>query len=128
MGVKLQATHRDSVLSSVPTVCLVLNLCCAVQNLEDFLKKIEAEKGVTGYRKIHADLIAKSEQTAQVRGHINKELYTIVAIGRASRITDVQTGRRLFYTVCNTAVWWTLRKGKLPYVIQNMMAKLGVWI
>lgn len=91
VGVKLQATHRDSVLSSVPTVCLVLNLCCAVQNLEDFLKKIEAEKGVTGYRKIHADLIAKSEQTAQVRGHINKELYTIVASGRASRnCTDGQ--------------------------------------
>lgn len=42
-------------------------LRCGVQNLEDFLKKIEAEKGVTGYRKIHADLIAKSEQTAQVK-------------------------------------------------------------
>ena len=37
-----------------------------MQNLEDFLKKIEAEKGVTGYRQIHADLVAKSEQTAQV--------------------------------------------------------------
>lgn len=29
---------------------------------------MEAEKGITGYRKVQADLVAKSEKTAQVRG------------------------------------------------------------
>lgn len=34
---------------------------------------MEAEKGVTGYRKVHADLIDKSEKTAQVRGARERE-------------------------------------------------------
>ncbi|CAM9445118.1 unnamed protein product [Ectocarpus sp. 13 AM-2016] len=37
------------------------------ENLEEFLGQMEAEKGVTGYRKVHADLVEKSEQTAQAR-------------------------------------------------------------
>ncbi|CAM9655092.1 unnamed protein product [Pylaiella littoralis] len=36
------------------------------ENLEEFLGEMEAEKGITGYRKVQADLVAKSEKTAQV--------------------------------------------------------------
>lgn len=39
----------------------------SAQNLEEFLEKMEARNGVTGYRKTHAELLAKSEQTAQVK-------------------------------------------------------------
>lgn len=35
---------------------------------------MEAEKGVTGYRKVHADLVDKSEKTAQVSGQIEREM------------------------------------------------------
>lgn len=41
--------------------------CVMLQNLEEFLEQMEAQKGVTGYRKAHAELVQRSEQTAEVR-------------------------------------------------------------
>ncbi|CAM9341531.1 unnamed protein product [Ascophyllum nodosum] len=51
------------------------------EKLEEFLEQMEAEKGITGYRKTHSDLVAKSEQTAQVdalKGKALQEISTLV--------------------------------------------------
>lgn len=49
-----------------PSLRPILPLTATYQNLEEFLEQMEEEKGVVGYRQTHADLMMKSEQTAQV--------------------------------------------------------------
>ncbi|KAG5191213.1 intraflagellar transport protein 81 [Tribonema minus] len=48
--------------------------------LEELLQKLEADKGVSGYRRAHAELVAKSEQTAAVDANKAETLEEISAL------------------------------------------------